>query len=122
MVKKKRAENAASAFRLPFWYWLLIPAAIWLAQIAADASRTNLLAYSEFKQLLHAGRITDARLAPDTIRGMLKRTRLRPCLAEKRRNASNVRRRGSATFRPSGSPIGRWYRNLRPPTCISSGN
>jgi cell division protease FtsH len=80
MVKKKRAENAASAFRLPFWYWLLIPAAIWLAQIVADASRTNLLAYSEFKQLLHAGRITDARLAQDTITGMLKPDQLETVL------------------------------------------
>ncbi|WP_194721476.1 ATP-dependent zinc metalloprotease FtsH [Noviherbaspirillum malthae] len=80
MDKKKRAESAPNAFRLPFWYWLLIPAAIWLAQIVADASRTNLLAYSEFKQLLHAGRITDARLAQDTITGMLKPDQLEAVL------------------------------------------
>jgi cell division protease FtsH len=67
----KADEDADKSLRPPFWYWLLIPAVFFLFQAVAEMRSAQPLAYSEFKQLLHAGKVRDATISDDIIRGTL---------------------------------------------------
>jgi cell division protease FtsH len=59
--------------RMPSWLWLWVwlPAALILFHATASGPGTA-LAYSDFKQLLYAGKVGDVSLTEDTIQGTLK--------------------------------------------------
>jgi cell division protease FtsH len=59
--------------RMPSWLWLWVwlPAALILLHATASGPGTA-LAYSDFKQLLYAGKVGDVSLTEDTIQGTLK--------------------------------------------------
>lgn len=63
-------SDISNAGRLPFWYWLLIPAVFFLFQFVSMQSQP--LAYSDFKRLLHAGKVNELTVAEETISGALK--------------------------------------------------
>jgi cell division protease FtsH len=68
-----KADNSVSdRLRLPFWLWLLIPAALFLFQSWFGALGVLTLPYSDFKQLLHAGKVSELTVAQETISGTLK--------------------------------------------------
>ncbi len=65
--------NSAKPPQVPLWYWwLAIPVMFLLLQSLFESRNTQALAYSEFKQMLHAGKVAEAALSEDTIRGTLK--------------------------------------------------
>ncbi|HEX8785577.1 MAG TPA: ATP-dependent zinc metalloprotease FtsH [Telluria sp.] len=57
---------------LPIWYWLLVPAAFVLFSVLAATQGLNALAYSEFKQLLYAGKLNDVTLSDTTVSGTMR--------------------------------------------------
>jgi cell division protease FtsH len=68
-AKKDQPGNT----RMPSWLWLWVwlPAALILLHATASAPGTA-LAYSDFKQLLYAGKVGDITLTEDSIQGTLK--------------------------------------------------
>jgi cell division protease FtsH len=57
---------------LPLWYWLLVPAAFILFSVLAATQSLSSLPYSEFKQLLYAGKLNDITLSDTTISGTFR--------------------------------------------------
>jgi cell division protease FtsH len=80
----KAEDDVAKNMRPPFWYWLLVPAVFMLFQTIAAFQAAQPLAYSEFKQLLHAGKVSEVRLSEDAIRGTLKTEGLESVLPKKK--------------------------------------
>lgn len=54
---------------LPRWYWLLAPAAILMLSLYLGGRGTTTLSYSDFKQLLHAGKISELTLSETAVSG-----------------------------------------------------
>jgi cell division protease FtsH len=78
-----KADNSAAARgRLPVWYWLLIPAAFLLFQTLFAMVGGAQLPYSDFKQLLHAGKVSDVTVAEQTISGTLQQAGIEQVLSK----------------------------------------
>lgn len=54
-----------------FWYLLLLPLVVLWLQTAFEAQNTVQIAYSEFKQLLKAGKVAELVISDDAIKGMV---------------------------------------------------
>jgi cell division protease FtsH len=67
---KPEEKPTGSGFRPPAWYWLLILAAFLLFQVFQVPGGAP-VAYSEFKQLLYAGKVEEVTVMDDTISGTL---------------------------------------------------
>ncbi|HVK93200.1 MAG TPA: ATP-dependent zinc metalloprotease FtsH [Noviherbaspirillum sp.] len=81
----KEDKNLSTAPRTPFWYWLLIPAMFLLFQSIAEMQSVSSLAYSDFKQLLYAGKVREATLTDETITGMINADGLDKILPKQQR-------------------------------------
>jgi cell division protease FtsH len=68
----KADNDSAERLRVPTWYWLLIPAVMLLFQSWFTTVGVAQLPYSEFKQLLYAGKVSDVTVAEQLISGTLK--------------------------------------------------
>lgn len=55
----------------PFWYWLLVPAAFILFSVFVATQRVPPLAYSDFDQLLYAGKVNEVMITDMAISGSL---------------------------------------------------
>src|SRR5437763_114008 len=55
--------------RLPLWYWLLVPATFIVFSLLSAMQGLNSLAYSDFKQLLYAGKLNDVTISDTSING-----------------------------------------------------
>ncbi|MEC5159692.1 MULTISPECIES: ATP-dependent zinc metalloprotease FtsH [unclassified Janthinobacterium] len=64
-------QDPSKPWQIPLWYWLLLPLVILLVQGIGDARTTEQLAYSDFKQLLKAGKVEELLVGNDTIKGKL---------------------------------------------------
>jgi len=66
------AGPGGPAFRPMLWYWLFAIVLFMLVQSVTDLVTTSPLAYSEFKQLLHAGKVNEVTLTETDVSGTLK--------------------------------------------------
>ncbi|WP_322405254.1 ATP-dependent zinc metalloprotease FtsH [Massilia luteola] len=64
--------NGSNALRPLLWYWLLAIVLFMLFQSVTDFATPPPLAYSEFKQLLHDGKVSDVTLTDTNVSGTLK--------------------------------------------------
>jgi cell division protease FtsH len=81
-----RKKNGDRKKQIPFWYWMMIPVILLLAQsffLARDIG-TGQLDYSDFKQLLKAGKVEDLRITDSMIIGTLKPDGLEKLLPQKK--------------------------------------
>ena len=78
----KADNDSAERLRVPTWYWLLIPAVMLLFQSWFTAVGVAQLPYSEFKQLLYAGKVSDVTVAEQIISGTLKPAGLEQVLSK----------------------------------------
>lgn len=62
-------KDLPGSLRPPLWYWLLIPAVFILFQLFVETQRVSPLAYSDFKQLVYAGKVNEVTLTEETITG-----------------------------------------------------
>lgn len=70
--KSGTAGNGSNAFRPMLWYWLFAIVLFMLFQSVTDFATPPPLAYSEFKQLLHGGKVSDVTLTETNVSGTLK--------------------------------------------------
>jgi cell division protease FtsH len=63
---------APDKVRTPHWYWLLAPALMVVLSLYLAGRGTGTLAYSDFKRLLHAGKVTELTISDAAINGMVK--------------------------------------------------
>jgi cell division protease FtsH len=83
--KQKDKDTAApdkDSLRLPFWYWLLIPAFFLLVQSIAGSFSALTLPYSDFKRLLQAGKVSEVTIADPLITGTLSNDALGQVLSK----------------------------------------
>ncbi len=64
-------NDARKIVRIPLWYLLLLPLAFLLMQALFQGERTQ-IPYSDFKNLLQAGKVSEVTVAEDVISGTLK--------------------------------------------------
>jgi cell division protease FtsH len=57
---------------LPLWYWMLVPATFILFSVLSATQGLNSLAYSDFKQLLYAGKLNEITLSDATVSGSFR--------------------------------------------------
>jgi cell division protease FtsH len=65
-------ENTSTRWRPPFWYWILLLGIFLAFQAAIQMWSAGSIAYSEFKQLLYAGKVSALTVSDDVITGTLK--------------------------------------------------
>jgi cell division protease FtsH len=70
--------------RIPLWYWVLVPLIMIWVQTAIEAQNTEQLAYSDFKQMLHAGKVEELAISEETIRGMVRTDGVEKILSQKK--------------------------------------
>ncbi len=80
--KDPSKEGNKDSLRLPLWYWLLIPAFFLLLQSVTKTFNAGPLPYSDFKQLLHAGKVREVMIGDSFITGTLKTPTLAPVLSK----------------------------------------
>ena len=79
--------------QIPIWYWwLLLPLIFIMVQTIIETQRTESLAYSDFKQLLKAGKVDDVAISQDVIRGTFKTDGLEKVLPKQK--ADELKRTG----------------------------
>jgi cell division protease FtsH len=67
-----RKPNGSPAFRPMLWYWLFAIVLFMLVQSVSDLMTSSPLAYSEFRQLVHAGKVNEVTLSETGVSGTLK--------------------------------------------------
>ena len=67
-----RKPDGGPAFRPMLWYWLFAIGLFMLVQSVSDWVTSAPLAYSEFKQLVHAGKVNEVTLSESGVSGTLK--------------------------------------------------
>jgi cell division protease FtsH len=80
-------ENAPNYMRSALWYWVLGFLVFMLFQSVAGVFTSAPLAYSDFKQLLYAGKVTEVSLSDSTITGSLKNSGLESILPREKVDA-----------------------------------
>jgi cell division protease FtsH len=95
--------------QVPAWYWwLFIPIIFIFVQSAIETQRTEALAYSDFKQLLKAGKVEEVAISEDVIRGILKTEGLEKVLPKQKAEvlgSTNRDRRAFITVRVNDSTL-----------------
>ncbi|HJV79534.1 ATP-dependent zinc metalloprotease FtsH [Noviherbaspirillum sp.] len=79
------SNDVSRNIRIPLWYLLLLPLVFLMMQVLFQTERTQ-LAYSDFKNLLNAGKVSEANVADDVITGTLKADGLDQILPEQTRS------------------------------------
>ena len=86
-------RNRSTKPQIPIWYWwLLVPLIFLLFQTAIETQHTASLAYSDFKQLLKAGKVEEAAISEDVIRGTFNTDGLEKVLPKQK--ADELKRTG----------------------------
>jgi cell division protease FtsH len=67
-----KANGNGPSLRPMLWYWVFAIVLFMLFQSMTDLWASPPLAYSEFKQLLHGGKVSDVTLSETNVSGMLK--------------------------------------------------
>jgi cell division protease FtsH len=80
-------ENPPNYMRSALWYWVLGFLVFMLFQSVAGVFTSTPLAYSDFKQLLYAGKVTEVSLSDTAINGSLKNTGLESILSREKVDA-----------------------------------
>jgi cell division protease FtsH len=65
-------NNGSPTLRPMLWYWLLAIVLFMVFQTVTDFVSSSPLAYSEFKQLLHGGKVSEVTVAETNVSGTLK--------------------------------------------------
>lgn len=88
-------RNRSTKPQIPIWYWwLLVPLIFILFQTAIETQHTASLAYSDFKQLLKAGKVEEAAISEDVIRGTFNTDGLEKVLPKQK--ADELKRTGES--------------------------
>ncbi|MGV3741799.1 MAG: ATP-dependent zinc metalloprotease FtsH [Burkholderiaceae bacterium] len=85
--KPKGSEAGSGPGGIPFWYWFLIPAAFLVFSALVGLQRSAPLAYSDFKQLLYAGKVSELVVADQTITGTIQIDGVDEILPKEKRDA-----------------------------------
>jgi cell division protease FtsH len=80
-------DNAPNYMRSALWYWVLGFLVFMLFQSVAGVFATTPLAYSDFKELLYAGKVTEVTLSESAINGSLKNSGLESVLPREKVDA-----------------------------------
>ncbi len=100
----KRAEDKTDdksregAIRPFLWYWIFGLLLFMFSQSLFELMTTSPLAYSEFKQLLHAGKVKEVTVSETTVAGALKDSGLDAVLPKQRADAIKCGADGSCPF------------------------
>jgi cell division protease FtsH len=80
-------DNAPNYMRSALWYWVLGFLVFMLFQSVAGVFTTTPLAYSDFKELLYAGKVTEVTVSDAAINGSLKNSGLESILPREKVDA-----------------------------------
>jgi cell division protease FtsH len=94
----KKLEEKTGTIRPFLWYWMFGLLLFMLSQPLLELMTTSPLAYSDFKQLLHAGKVKDVVLSDSTVSGTLKDGGLDAVLTKARADAIKCGADGNCPF------------------------
>jgi cell division protease FtsH len=100
----KRADDKADdkskdgVIRPFLWYWMFGLLLFMLSQSLFELMTSSPLAYSEFKQLLHGGKVKEVTVSDTTVTGALKDSGLDAVLPKQRADAIKCGADGSCPF------------------------
>jgi cell division protease FtsH len=99
-------------FKLPLWHILFMLLLLWLWQDAITNYTVKTLSYSEFKQHVRNGEVTEARIAPEQINGkIVLKTASGSTNTTAAAKSEESRKRG--LFEPAGDPNAFFFRTTR---------
>jgi cell division protease FtsH len=93
-----KPDEKAGAIRPFLWYWMFGLLLFMLSQSVIELMTTSPLAYSEFKQLLHGGKVKEVTVSETTVSGALKDSGLDAVLPKPRADAIKCGADGSCPF------------------------
>jgi cell division protease FtsH len=93
-----KPDEKAGAIRPFFWYWMFGLLLFMLSQSVIELMTSSPLAYSEFKQLLHSGKVKEVTVSDTTVSGALKDSGLDAVLPKPRAEAIKCGADGSCPF------------------------
>jgi cell division protease FtsH len=93
-----KAEEKGGTIRPFLWYWMFGLLLFMLSQSLFELMTTSPLAYSEFKQLLRAGKVKEVTVSETTVSGALKDSGLDAVLPKQRADAIKCGADGSCPF------------------------
>lgn len=93
-----KPDEKSGAIRPFLWYWLFGLLLFTLSQSLFEMMTTSPLAYSEFKQLLHSGKVKEATLSDTTVAGTLEQSGLDAVLPKPRLDAIKCGADGGCPF------------------------
>jgi cell division protease FtsH len=93
-----KADEKGGAIRPFLWYWMFGLLLFMLSQSLFELMTTSPLAYSEFKQLLHSGKVKEVTVSETTVSGALKDSGLDAVLPKVRADAIKCGADGSCPF------------------------
>ncbi|MGZ5203256.1 MAG: ATP-dependent metallopeptidase FtsH/Yme1/Tma family protein, partial [Telluria sp.] len=96
--KADKRDEKGGAIRPFLWYWMFGLLLFMLSQSLFELMTTSPLAYSEFKQLLHGGKVKEVTLSETTVSGALKDSGLDTVLPKPRADAIKCGADGSCPF------------------------
>jgi cell division protease FtsH len=93
-----KPEEKSGAIRPFLWYWMFGLLLFMLSQSLFELMTTSPLAYSEFKQLLHAGKVKEVTVSETTVSGALKDSGFDAVLPKQRADAIKCGADGNCPF------------------------
>jgi cell division protease FtsH len=93
-----KPDQKAGAIRPFLWYWMIGLLLFMLSQSVIELMTTSPLAYSEFKQLLHSGKVKEVTVSEATVSGALKDSGLDAVLPKQRADSIKCGADGSCPF------------------------
>jgi cell division protease FtsH len=93
-----KPDEKGGAIRPFLWYWMFGLLLFMLSQSVIELMTTSPLAYSEFKQLLHSGKVKEVTVSETTVTGALKDSGLDAVLPKARADAIKCGADGSCPF------------------------
>jgi cell division protease FtsH len=93
-----KPDDKAGTIRPFLWYWLFGLLLFMLSQSVIELMTTSPLAYSEFKQLVHSGKVKEVTVSETTVSGTLKDSGLDSVLPKPRADAIKCGADGSCPF------------------------
>jgi cell division protease FtsH len=94
-------DGGGPTLRPMLWFWMCAIVLFMLFQSVTDVITSSPLAYSEFKQLLHGGKVNEVTLAETTVSGTLKSGGLDAILPKSRAESVKCDADGLCPFTPS---------------------
>jgi cell division protease FtsH len=93
-----QADRSRQRKPVPLWYWLLIPLVLLAFDGMLGSAASETIAYSEFKQLLKAGKVQDLAITADAIRGSVVAEGIGAILPPAKADAVRKAKGGRAQF------------------------